>query len=158
MTITFELTQVDGLPPMWATLDEVSLGAAHADVWLTADSSRGLPGGSAGHTLRVGNRGAVTAANVVLTYTLPPELTFVSASRPPAGLAPLRWEIGALPPGGAPLVIEVTTAVRPDAPGRTVTSTATLSAAAELELANNTATAQTPLGSLIFLPGTMRED
>ena len=158
VTIIFELTQLEGLPPMWATLDEVTLGAAHADVWLTAESSRGLPGGRAHHTLRAGNRGAVAAANVVLTYTLPLELTFVSASRPPTSLAPLRWEIGPLPPGGAPLVIEVTTAVRPDAPGRTVSGTATLVAAAELELANNTATAQTPLGSLIFLPGTMREE
>jgi hypothetical protein len=68
----------------------------------------------------------------------------------------LRWEIGALPPGGAPLVIEITTAVRPDAPGRTINSTAALVAAGELERLNNTATIETPLSSVIFLPGTMR--
>ena len=158
VTITFELTQREGLPPMWATLDEVTLGAAHPDVWVTAESSRGVPGGTVHHILRVGNRGAVAGANVVLTYTLPPELTFVSASRPPTSVAPLRWELGALPAGGAPLVIEVTAAARPDLPGRTVSSTAALVATDELELLNNAATAQTPLGSLIFLPSAMRSD
>ena len=143
---------------MWASPAVVTLGAAHPDVWVTAESSRGVPGGTVHHILRVGNRGAVAGANVVLTYTLPPELTFVSASRPPTSVAPLRWELGALPAGGAPLVIEVTATARPDLPGRTVSSTAALVATDELELLNNAATAHTPLSSLIFLPSAMRSD
>ena len=155
MTIRFALTQPANAPAVWATIDEVSLGAAHADVWVTAESTRGAPGQTVRHTLRLGNRGAVAATGVTLTYTLPPELSFVSASRPPSGLAPLRWDIGALPPGGAPLVIELTAAARPDAIGRTVSSTAALVAADELEVLNNTAVARTPLESVVYLPSAM---
>ncbi|MCW5862632.1 MAG: PD40 domain-containing protein [Anaerolineae bacterium] len=156
VTLSFALSQTAGRPPTWATLDEVTLGAAHADAWVAAISGRGVPGRNVTHTLGVGNRGAAEATGVVLTYALPPQLSFVSADPAPSSTAPLRWNLGALPPGGQ-VTIELTAAVAHDVAGqRAVTSTATLTTGNELETLNNSATVSTPLGALAYVPMTAR--
>jgi len=92
----------------------------------------------------------------IRTYALPPQLSFVSADPAPSSTAPLRWNLGALPPGGQ-VTIELTAAVAHDVAGqRAVTSTATLTTGNELETLNNSATVSTPLGALAYVPMTAR--
>ncbi len=158
VTVKFRLPQAAGAPVAWAWLDDVALGAARADLWATGDSTPGLPGETTTHTLRVGNRGAAPADGATLTYTLPPELSFVSADPAPASLSPLRWDLGALPAGGAPVVIRVTAAVKASAaPLQTVTSTAEAAAPGELELLNNEIGVKTMLARTVNLPAVLRD-
>jgi uncharacterized repeat protein (TIGR01451 family) len=146
------------LPAAWAVIDDVSVGAAHADAWVTGESATGQPGWIVAQTLRVGNRGAVAADGVVLTYTLPPELTYSAADPAPSSTSPLRWELGSLAADGPPVEIHLTTTVRAVNPARLVVSTANVTTAAELELLNNTAVVPTPLKGFerqVYLPGVL---
>jgi uncharacterized repeat protein (TIGR01451 family) len=158
VTVRFRLPQAAGAPVPRAWLDDVALGAARADLWVTGDSTPGLPGETIIHTLQVGNRGAAPAEGATLTYALPPELTFVSADPAPAGTSPLRWELGALPAGGAPLVIRVTVTIKASAtPLRTVVSTAAAATPGELELLNNEAAVRTLLARTVSLPAVLKD-
>lgn len=94
--VTFKLQQAVGGVIQLVYLDEVSLGSALPDVWVDVDSVDGLAGGQATHTLHYGNRGGATAENTTLTYSLPPELSFVSASIEPVSTNPLMWDLGGL--------------------------------------------------------------
>lgn len=140
VTITFRLVQATGQPLAWAAVDDVSLGAAHGDVWIGGWDGAALPGEMVVQSLVVGNRGGVDAVpGVTLTYTLPPELRFVAADPAPVAKDPMRWELGALPPG-ATTTIQVTVAV--DDAARlfsTLVGSAAVELPGELETENNAA-------------------
>jgi uncharacterized repeat protein (TIGR01451 family) len=102
-----------------------------------------------------GNGGGADATGVILTNTLPAELTFVDASLPPVSTSlVLIWEVGDLPAHSGPFTIVVTATV---APTTTLLSTLTTlfethTASLELETANNTFQWSTFIGYLLYLP------
>lgn len=150
-TLTFRLTQAADGQVAWAYLDDVSLGAAFGDVWVSARGASSLPGRSATHELLVGNRAGVAAGPVTLTYILPEGLSFVSADPAPQGTSPLRWQFAGLA-AGATRLVRVVVAVAPSATiSQTLYSTAEISMPGELETHNNTATAATRLESVVYL-------
>jgi uncharacterized repeat protein (TIGR01451 family) len=156
VTFTFRLARTAGKPATWAIIDDVSLGAAHTDVHVSGESSGLLSGDRVVHTLAAGNRSALAAAGVTLTYALPPQLIFVSADPAPSGTSPLRWNLGTLAPG-AEVTIHVTTAVKAGASLGPVVSTATLATTDnELELVNNTLAVTTLLERTVLLPVLLR--
>ncbi len=159
LTLTFRLTRVPNRPANWAVIDDVTLGAAHTDIDVTGQSTSGAPGATAVHTLWVTNRSALAAAGVVLTYELPPELVFVSADPAPDGTEPLRWQLGVLPAGGAPVMIRVTTAIMTGRMPPQVVSRAGLTTTdAELEVVNNAADVATTIEASLALPIILRAE
>ncbi len=156
VTVTFRLAQAAGEPLAGAAVDDVTLGAAHGDVWLTGVGGAALPGQSISHVLTVGNRGGVDADDVTVTYTLPPELSFVSADPAPDGLAPLRWELGTLT-GDEARMIHVTLTVAPTAaPSAALVAPAAAVSPGELETDNNSVEVITHTEMSVFLPVGMR--
>jgi hypothetical protein len=149
--LTFRLRQGKGDPAGWGVLDDVSLGAAHADVWVTAEGGMALPGETADLVIRAGNRAGVAAEGVAVTLTLPPELSFVSAL--PAPGAPLRWELGALAPGEEQTIVVTVQVSAMAKPLTTVSLMAEATAANELETLNNSAAAVVALQRMLYLPG-----
>jgi hypothetical protein len=87
-----------------------------------------------------------------LTYTLPAELLFVSASLTPISTTPLVWELGDLAARSGPLT--VTAQIAPTAtPLSALTSTAVLQTDnAELERHNNSAQGRTWVARFVYLP------
>ena len=156
VTITFRLTQAPGEPLAGAAVDDVTLGAAHGDVWLSGAAGAALPGRTITHELIVGNRGGVDADDVAVTYTLPPELSFVSADLAPDATGPLRWELGALAPDET-RTIRVTLTVAPNADAfAALSATAVAVSPGELETDNNSAAVITRTEMSVFLPVGMR--
>ena len=156
VTITFRLTQAPGEPLAGAAVDDVTLGAAHGDVWLTGVGGAALPGRTITHELTAGNRGGVDADDVAVTYALTPDLSFVSADPAPDGLAPLRWELGALAPDQT-RTIRVTLSVAPTAaPFAALSATAVAVSPGELETHNNTTGVITRTELSVFLPVAIR--
>jgi uncharacterized repeat protein (TIGR01451 family) len=149
--ITFRLRQSENDPAGWAVLDDVSLGTAHGDVWLATADTAALPGETAELVIRAGNRAGVAAEGVVVTLTLPPELSFVGAA--PAPGAPLRWELGALAPGAEQTIVVTVQVSAMAKPLTTVSLMAEATAANELETLNNSAAALVALGRMLYLPG-----
>jgi hypothetical protein len=156
VTLTFRLARTADKPATWAIIDDVSLGAAHTDVHVSGKSSGLLPDDMVIHTLAAGNRSALAAGGITLTYALPPQLIFVAADPAPSSTSPLRWNLGALPPGAA-ANIRVTTALAPGALPGHVVSTATLATIDnELELVNNSLAVTTLLERAVLLPVLLR--
>ncbi len=108
------------------------------------------PGGLVTYTLWVRNAYSLTAATVLLTDTLPPELTFVAQTSPypftQADPATLVWDVGDLAPGAASARITLTAQVT-GTPGTTaITNTAwAATATPEVTTTNNVAQAVTQL-------------
>jgi Tol biopolymer transport system component len=156
VTISFLMVEAAGGSRAWAYIDEVSVGSARPDTWLRLISPGATPPGQdAVHTLSYGNRGGVIASNAHVTLQLPPELTFVRADPPPSAVSQgLRWNVNDLAGQSEAVPIRVTLRVASSATrGTTVTTTASIgSDTAELEQANNTAKADTFIGSLAYLP------
>lgn len=154
ISLTFRLEQAANAPLAGASLDEVTLGAAHPDVWVMADRSNGIHNDQIVHTLTYGNRGGAIAAGTRLTYTLPVELAFVSASLTPVSTSPLVWELGDLAARGEPMTLSVVVQIEPTAVAfSTLTSTAVIHpTSAELETLNNSAQGQTYIARLAYLP------
>ena len=152
VAITFRLNQAANRPKAWAAVDDVSLGAAHGDVWVRGQGGSVSPGRTIAHNLMAGNRGGVAAGGATLTYTLPPELRFVSADPAPTTTNPLRWNLGTLSPGAA-VTIRVTVAVDGAAkPSGTLVATAAGALTNELEMDNNTVEIITRVESRLFAP------
>ena len=160
VTLRFKVIEAAGGAHAWAYIDEITVGSAHPDIWVS------LPGQLAAALDRTfdtivtyGNRGGVTASNGRVTLQLPPQLSFVSADPPPTATTPtLRWDVGALAGQSGPQTIRVTLRVAADATGGdTLTTTASIASdTAELEQANNTATGAVYVGSVLYLPVLMR--
>jgi hypothetical protein len=147
---------VAGQPPPWACLDEVTVGSAYPDAWVS-QSGLGIaaPGQQIVDVISYGNWGGVEANNGQVTLQLPPELIFVSADPPPSALTPaLRWDVGDLAAQGDPQTISATLQVAPFVTeGVTLTATATItSVSAELEQANNSAGTSVSVARRAYLP------
>ncbi len=160
VTLRFRLAEWVGNLPAWAYIDEVTIGSAHPDTWVSRSGQRAAPpGAQIVQTILYGNRGGATASSVYVTLQLAPELAFVSADPPPSATAPeLRWNVGDLAARSDPVAIHVTLQLAPSAkPFSTVLTTATLASdTAEIEQANNAAQAGTFVGYLVYLPVTGR--
>lgn len=155
VTVTLQSGQAAAGYAAWAVIDDVTLGAAHTDIAVSGASSARQPDDTVIHTLRVSNPSALAAAGVSLTYTLPPQLTYVAADPAPASVNPLRWQLGALAPG-AEVTIRITTAAPPGGP-TAVTSVAQIATTdAELELLNNSLDVVTRLEQVGWLPLVVR--
>jgi len=159
ITLTFELSETAGYPPANALLDEVTLGSAHPDAWvsLSGGAMGAHPGEQITYQLDYGNRGGAMAVSSAITLTLPSGLNFVDASIPPVIVGDqLVWQVGDLPAGSDPYSIILTVEVDAAAPlGETVvTSVEITTASPELETLNNSAQAEIYLGYLALLPIT----
>ncbi len=159
VTLRFRVIEVAGGARAWAYIDEVTVGSAHPDTWISQPAWQAAPPGRTFETtVAYGNRGGVAASGGQVTLQLPAELSFVSASPPPSATTPLRWDVGALPAQSGPQTIRVTLQVAASAAGgSTVSATARITASAtELEQANNTAQGAIYIGSVRYLPVIMR--
>jgi uncharacterized repeat protein (TIGR01451 family) len=156
ITLTFNVHQTAGSPYAWAYLDEVSIGSAYPDLWVTKDSPIGRPAGEQiVYTISYGNRGGALASGVRITDTLPVELTFVTANPLPITTTPsLVWDGGDLLARSNSFTIVVTVTVATTAPlASTLTNTVTIEAISpELETFNNTSQAATFIGYRTYLP------
>ncbi len=161
VTVSFEVQQAAGVPYAWVLMDDVSIGAAHPDVWLrkTALPPSALPGESVVFTLAYGNSGLAPAASVRITDTLPAELAFVSASLPPVTITPaLVWNLPGVPASSGPYTIQVTTTLTSSVPmWSNLMNTASISlVGGELEGWNNLVQERVFAGKLIYIPLAQR--
>jgi uncharacterized repeat protein (TIGR01451 family) len=156
VTLLLRVVEAAGGARAWAYIDEVTVGAALPDTWVSLLGPRSArPGEQAVQTITYGNRASVTARNAQVTLQLPLELTFVSANPPPAAVSPgLRWDAGDLAPGSGPYAISVILQVAQSATTGTVqTTTASItSGTPELDHDNNTAQASVFIGYQVCLP------
>jgi uncharacterized repeat protein (TIGR01451 family) len=156
ITLTFNLHQTAGDPIRWVYLDEVTLGSAYPDLWVSKGGSiTARPGEQAVYTISYGNRGGAAASGVRITDTLPAELTFVTANLLPITATPsLVWDGGDLSAKSGSFTIVVTATVAPTVPlASTLTNTVAIEAISpELETFNNTTQAVTFIGYRIYLP------
>jgi Tol biopolymer transport system component len=162
ITLTFRLTENAGYPPANAILDEVTLGAAHTDVWLELAGGplSALPGDQFTFQLEYGNRSALPAASSAITVTLPTGLNFIDASTPPTDIIgnQLVWQVGELPPDSTYSPIMITVQVDFSAPlGQTmVTEVEITTTSPEIEILNNTPQFDTFIGYLDIVPLLMK--
>lgn len=162
ITLTFRVRNVAGITGALALVDEVNIGSASPDLWVAAHSDTGsaLPGETVVSQIIYGNQGGAPTSSTLITYTLPVELEFVSASVTPV-LTPsgLVWNLPGLPPNSGPFEIEIT---------NTVANTATLFnlyesqarigiAAHELESLNNLSLFKLQVGRFILLPVVLKQ-
>ena len=156
VTLSFVANQAAGAAPLQLLLDEVALGGAHPDLWVTKSGpAYAQPGGVVVYTLGYGNRGAAPAATAELTDTLPAGLSFLSADPPPSSVTPfLTWQLGNLAAHAGPFTVVLHAQAAPDLPlGTTLTNELAIgSATAELETLNNQAQAELSVGYAVFFP------
>ncbi len=156
VTLRFKVIEAAGGGRAWGYIDEVTVGAAHPDTWVSHSGRRAAPpGAQIDQTVLYGNRGGATASSAYVTLQLPPELAFVSADPPPSVVSPaLRWDVGDLAAGSRPGTINVALQVASSAAfGTTLATTAVISSdTAELEQANNTAETTMYVGNQLYLP------
>jgi uncharacterized repeat protein (TIGR01451 family) len=101
ITLTFAVHQAAYAPPVFALLDEVTLGSVYPDLWLDTDAAAHnlRPGELVTLTLAPGNRGSVLASGVQISLTLPAGLEFISASLEPSAAPPvLHFDLGDIGP------------------------------------------------------------
>lgn len=155
ITVHFSVFGKAGYPKAWAYLDEVTVGSTPVDTWATGHPANFLPGETVEYAIAYGNQGGADASNVVLTHTLPSELTFISASVPmtPTG-STLVWNLGDLPANADPQTIYVTATLSPDATLEdTLTGNLEIATdSTELEVANNVTQIKFFIGRKLFLP------
>ena len=108
VTLRLETRQVAGQLPVFGDVDEVSLGRAYPDVWVSTADASTAPGQALSYRLTYGNRGAVPASGTVVSLTLPAEVAFVSAIPAPVVSGNLlTWSAGTLPAHSGPFTITV---------------------------------------------------
>ncbi|MGQ0603650.1 MAG: DUF11 domain-containing protein [Anaerolineales bacterium] len=150
------LNQPATRPRVWARLDEVTVGSSYSDVWVTSSNPTARRGELITYTLNYGNQGGAAASNAQVSFTLPAEVTFVSASVPPTTPSPsLTWNVGNLASKSGPNTIIVTARVAADAPiPSTLSHTVSVqSTSAELETLNNTQSVITTVQPfMLYLP------
>jgi hypothetical protein len=161
VTLTLSAYQAVGEPTLWAWLDEVALGSAYPDAWITL---KGPLSAMTDELVRLeityGNRQPVLAASGQVTLTLPAELSFVSASPPPDATEPMPiWAVGDLAGESGPLKIVVTATMTADyQPDHSVIVLAGLtSQTPEIEYSNNQDYVAIRVGRLLVFPVVPRE-
>jgi len=162
ITLTFRVRNVAGVAGALALVDEVNIGSASPDLWMAAHSHTGsaLPGETVVSQIIYGNQGGAPTSSTLITYTLPVELEFVSASVTPV-VTPsgLVWNLPGLAADSGPFEIKVAV---------TVANTATLFnlyesqarigvAAHELESLNNLSRLRLQVGRFIMLPMVLKQ-
>ena len=161
VTMTFGVHQTAGQPRTWAYLDEVTLGSAYPDLWVSKDGlpMAALPEEQVVYTIAYGNRGGAAASGARITDTLPSELPFLEASPVPIVTTPsLVWDVGDLAAESGPFAIVVTATVASTATmWSSYTNTVSIGTTSpELETANNLDQAAIFVGRRIYLPLVMR--
>jgi uncharacterized repeat protein (TIGR01451 family) len=157
VTITFRAPHIAGQPMPQAFVDEVSLGTAYPDVWVEASATAAWPGEPVTYWLNYGNQGGARSAARVLTFTLPAEVNFVSASVPPLSTSPLKWAIDELPAKSNPYSIEIVGMVSSSAvPDELLVGTAAIQTTGELETLNNTVEVGALVSRISYLPMAVR--
>jgi uncharacterized repeat protein (TIGR01451 family) len=162
ISLRFNVHQTPGRLPVWAYLDEVTMGSAYPDTWISKHgATTAPPGWQVTYIVHYGNRGGVPAPAARITDTLPAEVQFLAAEPPPNTVTPseLVWEAGDLLPASGPAVIVVKAAVRPEVAGFTLfTNAAAISAATpEIEIENNAAHVSTRVAYPLYLPVINKE-
>ncbi len=164
ITVTFAVHQDAGLPTTTVYLDEVSVGSAHADLWVTKDAgvlSAG-PGEELVYTIAYGNQGGADAENVQIRDVLPDGSSFVAADPEPVLdtlLGVWVWDVGDLAAGSGPFHIALTTTLTTTvSTGSTLSNTVNItSSSPELELANNEGQAGVFIGYRVYLPLVLKD-
>ena len=126
-----------------ATLNVVSPTSADLSLTKTASPNPGQVGVNLSYRITATNNGPGAATNVVVTDTLPPGVTFVSATTTQGGCngsGPVNCNLGGLAVGSSAIV---TIVVTPSSSGQIV-NTATVSASeSDFDTSNNTASTTT---------------
>ena len=144
-TVTLDVTlqEVAGTLQSVAIVDEVTVGRAYPDTWVTLTAvGHARNGRRTVYDVAFGNQGAVGVGASKLTLTLPSAITFLEASQSPLiNGNTLTWDIDPLAAHSAPQRITVTGLITPDLQtGSLLLATAVLtSPSPELETANNAA-------------------
>ncbi len=160
ITLTFGVNAEQGLDFARVYVDEITIGSAQPDLGLDLQGSGlALPGEQVVYTLSYFNRGGANAEAVMITNTLPAEMSFVSASVPPVvNGSTLIWEIGDVLAQGGEGTIVVTVTLSGDAfLGDRLQNIAVIhSATPEIEATNNRAEAEIFVGRNLYLPFIQR--
>jgi len=158
--LSFSTHQVSGAYYVSAYIDEVTLGDSHPDVWIAASATAStFPGNIITYQISYGNRGPVPVQGLLITDTLPLELTFINSSLPPiVSGQTLTWEIGDLPAVSGPFSITLTVMLDGVVPlGSLIINPVVISKDInELETLNNITQPGTYIGASIFLPALLR--
>jgi uncharacterized repeat protein (TIGR01451 family) len=141
-------------------LDEVTLSSAHPNIWVDLSGElAAFPGEQLNYKILFGNNTNLDAQMNTISFTLPANVNFVSASVPPTVNGNvLTWEVGDLLAEASASSILVTTTVKASAPLRSMLEAQVTigSTTPELVLENNTAVFSTFVGDLIYLPFVTR--
>lgn len=108
VTVTLRLNQTANQPCAALLLDEVTLGSAYPDLWISGGNTTAvLPGAAIQYTIVYGNRGSGKSAGS-LSATLPSQVSLVSAS-PPANIngKTLSWDLGEMAAHSASMQIVI---------------------------------------------------
>ncbi len=156
ITLVLATHQPGDAPRVGAYLDDITVGSAHPDVWIQADSNKiAQPGDNLTVNIRYGNQGGATAQGTHLVLTLPEGLSLQSASLPPASVNndQVDWAIDDLSAWSEPQTIQV---VLKSAPGilggTTLEMSLSIQTAEEIESANNTVWLDTLFDWRRYLP------
>lgn len=140
---------------LWVYLDEVTVGSAYPDVWVSTNGVYTAdPGERVVYELTYGNQSSIDVSGSVMTFTLPTGITFEETNLIPVLTSPLVWELGDLLAESGPFSIIVTATVANNIPAFTLLpSTAVIATpTTELETLNNVAVGQTFIGRFTYLP------
>lgn len=117
---------------------------------LVSSSSTVRPGGALRYTITYRNNGPSVAEDIVITVTLPTEAQLVQSSPPPQSTSGqvLAYKLGALGPGaGGSLALQVLASPRLSEGTALINTVQIATSTAEAELANNSASFTTIVGS-----------
>jgi hypothetical protein len=141
VTINFQLTQTSGDPRVQAAIDDVTLGSAYPDAWVSGNGPGvALPGETVIYHIEYGNHGRIATANGEVMAAWPEYLTFVSANiTPTLGADTLTWSFEELGTEYGPVKLVLTATVDASAPfGENINLPISIhSATSEVELINN---------------------
>lgn len=156
VTVTFNVHETaNGLRTL-VDLDEVSVGSASLDLWVSLSGPpAALPGQTVVYTLRYGNGGAVASPEALVTDRLPGGLSLVAADPPPTTtVPPWAWMVGSLAAGSGPYTITITATVASTVTLGTLLSSQVDIAASgpDVDPTNDTATASLFVGRQMYLP------
>jgi uncharacterized repeat protein (TIGR01451 family) len=161
VTVTFALQQAVGDAYALLALDDITVGSAYPDLWVSKSDVAALPGEQVTYKIAYGNQGSVAAEGVRITDTLPSVLVLTKANPSPIFNTLVRaweWDIGDLPATSGPFDIWITGTIASKATLQTlmVNIASIGSASPEIEMTNNVALATIYVGRRVYMPVTMR--
>jgi TolB protein len=154
--LVFSIHQSAGDPACGVVLDEVTLGSAYPDLWASLSAPVNVhPGEMIAYQIQAGNRGGAPAGDTVLSLTLPPEMTFISADLEPTSVGEaVVWDLVILGGKSEPINITVTARLEDiTADSFYLTSSVTISSnTSEMEMNNNQMQFSSYAGLDTYLP------